>query len=281
LQTANSVIEAKLTVKDQQLSEYVMEIDNLRHTLSMHDEKEARNATVLLDRLREIEDLTTRIQQAEVVKESYHQHLLSSEELKKELEKSMSNSLFISQQLRENSHKLSEQHVHCQELELKLQKLSIERDALLSERHELECAVEELSARVRAEAEMASTEQQRADAVARAKDFLDQQLIELRQAHSALLDTNHSLETILGDANAEISSLNAELAHCHEREAEKDIALEKAQASQSMASEVEFLRAQLSEVRKQLIKRGIEEDAGVLAPKTLLDRDNHSRQVIR
>jgi chromosome segregation ATPase len=279
LQSSHAVIEAKLHVKEQQLHEYISEIEKLRHAVTQSDEKENRTNSILLDRLKEIDELSSRIQQAEVVKESYHQHLLSSEEIKRELEKSMSNSLFISQQLRESSHRLSEQHAYAQDLEVKLQRVSMQNEALASDKHELECAVEELSARVRAEAEMASTEQQRADACARAKEYLEKQVHELRQAHSGLADANHRLEQLLSEATAEISSLNSELIKSSEREAEKDIALEAAQQSQSMASEVEFLRAQLGEVRKQLIRRGIEEEASVLTPKTLMERENHSRQV--
>ena len=278
--TANeSALEARVAVKDSQIAEFRAEIESLRGTVNKHEDKEIRSASSFADKARELDEMKARIQQAEILKESYHQHMLSTEEIKKELEKSLANSQFLSQQLRDSSLRLNDQQTHIVDLEAKIRSFAQDKEFLVAEKHDLECVVEELTGRLTMEAEMASTEHTRAEACARSKEFLEIQVDQMREAHASSLEEVRELQDNVGDLNDRVAGLQAELVQAQRREADMNLQLEEAMQSSSVAAEVEHLRAQLNEVRKQLIKRGIDDETNLITPKTALERESHSREV--
>lgn len=66
----------------------------------------------------------------------------------------------------------------------------------------LEIEREELTKRVTAEAELASSSMMRADVACKGKEFIDQQLDEYRKAHSSALDAKAVLEQQLNQSRS-------------------------------------------------------------------------------
>lgn len=272
-------LEGSVELKESQINELREEIMSHKKRAGEFEDKEIRLNDIIQEKNRELEDLRDRVKQSEILRESFHYQQLSTEEMKKELEKSFNTNQYLSLQVREVNAKFSDISSVCSELQASLTAVTSERDALIKENSEFEAMVEELSKRVRAESSFAEAEKHRADVCLKTKEFLEQQVQELRQAHGSLGEKNHEQENEIIVLNRQIGSLNSEIEHLREKLLEAEDRLAAQSSSQAVASEVETLRNQLSEVRKQLIRRGIDEETNLTNPKAVLERENQSRQV--
>lgn len=90
---------------------------------------------------------------------------------------------------------------------------------------------------------------------------------------------NEVLEALLCDARETIFGLNKEMSLLQDRVNRSDAALAEAASAQAMAGEVEGLRAQLADVRKQLLKKDIDKETASLSPRDVIEREHQSRQV--
>lgn len=73
--------------------------------------------------------------------------------------------------------------------------------------------------------------------------------------------------------------MQSELQWTRSHLAEVEAAAVQTSSLQTAAAEVEHLRAQLNDVRRQLIKRDVEDEADLVAPRSLIEREAQGRQV--
>jgi chromosome segregation ATPase len=138
---------------------------------------------------------------------------------------------------------------------------------------------EELMRRMDAEAENAALARDRAEAAFRQKEQLEQQLERVQEAHEKSLKRCEGLEEASASVNSTVLTLQSDLAAAREECSDLETALEEAAGKQVLAQEVETLRSQLTDVRKKLAKRDIEEDVERLTPASLLEREKSNRRV--
>lgn len=279
LEKNNQSLEAALINKEDCIEEMQGEIKTLRDRQNNFEEKEESIFQLQSGTMRELDELRARAKKAELVKDSYHRQLSSNEDLRRELEKTTENNSFLSKQLREATKVSSELQQQQASLEDRLSHITRERDQYYSDARDLEAMANELSKTVQAEQEIARNANLRGDGATRGKEFMDQQLEEMRTAYGNMMDENSALESELCETKAQMMQLSKDLSLSREKAAMVDAALAEAAGAQALASEVECLRAQLSDVRKQLIKRDIEEDANSVSPRAVLEREAHTRQV--
>jgi chromosome segregation ATPase len=138
---------------------------------------------------------------------------------------------------------------------------------------------EELMKRMDAESENATLARERAEVAIRQKEQLEQQLEKLQDAYEKSLKRCEVMEESEANLNSSMLTLQSELAQTREECSDLETALEEAAGMQVLAQEVETLRAQLTDVRKKLAKRDIEEDVDRLTPATMLEREKNNRKV--
>jgi chromosome segregation ATPase len=138
----------------------------------------------------------------------------------------------------------------------------------------------ELMKRMDAESESASLAMERAEVAIRQKEQLEQQLDRVQGSYENALKRCEVMAEAEASLNSTLLTVRSELAQKSEECADLETALEEAAGKQVLAQEVETLRAQLTEVRRKLAKRDIEQDAGDrLTPASLQEREKNNRRV--
>jgi chromosome segregation ATPase len=224
------------------------------------------------------EDMHVQIRKAEHTTESLTRLKASASETQRELSSSVETTTNLDIKLRDSIRLCNEKEAIISNLENSIMLSDKERENLLSEISNLEEVRIELSKKAVAETEIALFQKQRADTANRGKEFTDQQIDEMNASHAQILESNTSLESQLSFAKSNISSLQTELNSFKEKNEDLEIQLVENKGAQAMATEVECLRQQLSTVRKQLVKRDMEDDAQV-SPRAVIEREQHSRGV--
>jgi seryl-tRNA synthetase len=133
--------------------------------------------------------------------------------------------------------------------------------------------------RVKAEMEASEAAKKRAETVAQGRDFMDRQVQEMQEKHQDMLRRNSALEKELTASKTSVSELQAEVSTLRERLVQTEAAAEQASGMHAILHEMDELRVQLRTLRSEKLRRGIEEDAGVIAPKAVIDRVEESKQV--
>jgi chromosome segregation ATPase len=142
-----------------------------------------------------------------------------------------------------------------------------------------DAANEELTRRMEAECDTASVAHSRVEAAIREKEHVEQQLKRVSESHAHSLTRCEELEESEASLKSSILTLQSELAQSREECSDLTTALEEAAGHQTLAHEVTTLRAQLSEVRRKLAKRDIEEESHSLTPASVLEREKNNRRV--
>lgn len=149
----------------------------------------------------------------------------------------------------------------------------------MDEVRDLEAAQSELQKRLVAEGEASESARIRAEVAGRGREFVDAQIDELKVAYNKSVDLNRQMEAELTTAKSAVNTHLTELASAREHNRQLEEQLAHMETSQSMAMEIECLRAQLSEMRRQLVKRDMDDESASISPKYALDREQNSRIV--
>jgi chromosome segregation ATPase len=138
---------------------------------------------------------------------------------------------------------------------------------------------EEVMRRMDAESESASLARDRAEAAIRQKDQVEVQLEKLQECYEKTLKRCGEVEEQDASNQSAMLTLQSDLSQSKDECADLETALEELAGMQVLAQEVETLRAQLTEVRKKLAKRDIEDDVDRVTPATMLEREKNNRKV--
>lgn len=281
--TSESIIknyETKLTAKDALIEELQVEIEQLRNVQLANESKVLTLQDAADERHRQITELEVKLKQSDALAENYIKLQVTHNDLRREFEEILSLNASLSSQCNTQSNSLESLTKTARGYEQDLEELKLECDRLRRDNSNLESTREELIKRVKAEKEASEIAQSRAETAHRGRQFLEQQIEELRLANMDALNKEAQLEEELNSFRGQVSGLQTELVVLRERSTQLDAALEQASGAQAMVAEVDSLRAQLTEMRKQLLKKDVEDDAvATVAPRLVLEREHQSRQV--
>lgn len=254
--------DSKLLGKDEIISHLERDIIEMRNNLMVTEQEKMSIQQSLLDVTRKHEDLQSHMHLINMMEDGYNQTKNSNDLLRNELEQTSYNNVSLLEKIRELNKLIVDKASKEAELEEMLRKKDIEIDGILKELRYVDDNREQINSRIQAEIDARDAALERAEAAVRGRDFLDQQIKELRQSHSQSLDLNLSLEEQLTSSKATIADLQSELMKLKDIVEQSRTAFEEAAGKQAMVLEMDMLRNQLNEVRRQLIKRDIEEEAG-------------------
>ena len=271
--------ENRTSAKDELIANLKSDIQQIRKSQLQAEHEKVEVHSLLAQQAAINEELKSQLQMAEVMETSYNQTKHSNEELRVELEHALQANSALTDQARELNRVLAEKVSTIAELDEEAEKLRVMHEHLRKENADLEQDKENILGRVQAEVDAGEAARERAEAAARGRDFLDRQVRELREAHEKALSYSSSLEEQVTELKTSLADLQAEFSAAKEKLRESEAAVEQAAGMQGMVMEMEILRAQLNDVRRQLIKRDVEEEAGTMAPRAVMDREQQGRSV--
>ena len=280
LQITNDGLDGRIQAKDQLIDEYKDEISRLKKTIKSNDDKVNLITQALNTSVQSNEELKLKARKADNIHQTYMQLLKSYDDLKREYESVSISNETLDQKLKDSIITLEEKDNEIENLKDHNSQLKRQNAVHSEDIRNLEIEKDELTKRVVAEAELASSSMMRADVACKGKEFIDQQLDEYRKSHSNALDAKTSLEQQLNHSRNTILSLQNDLSESQKKIMEMEGLLSDASKNQAMASEVELLRNQLSDIRKKLLRREMEEEgSSTLSSKAIIEREQQSRAV--
>jgi len=279
LQNDFSALESKAESRDGLIRELELEVGQLRQKCLEAEQKVALSHETIVEQIKTSEDMDLRVKHADALKENYAQLQSEHADLRREFEILLKRNTEATTKNNECTLAINDSMKQLKHMEDQMDAMRRECDAYRSEIDTLELSREELLKRIKAEVETTQAANARADVALRGRLFLEKQIEELRLAHEESLNRESGFEEELSRAQAIISLLQNEASNLRDRAAQADSALEQAARAQAMATELECLRAQLSEIQKQLIRRDVEDEAGSIAPRAIIEREEHSRKV--
>eukprot|EP01038_Epipyxis_sp_PR26KG_P006650 gene6650-9129_t len=279
LQSSVDNFEQGLATKDNMMKELKNEIANLRRNQSAIEQRSFDNLQQLKEQAKSNQELKSKVDYALIIEDNYEQSKFSNEELRSELENALVTIANLSHDLREANKVANESVYSIESMKTQLYSVISEKDQLITELEELENHHDELLSRIEVEIETTKSAQSHAEAATRGKDFAEKQLSQLRETHQDAIQRAHKSEELCNESKSKISNLTSELNLAYDRIAELEDLTKGLQGMQSMMSEIDSLRNQLNEMKKQLIKRDLEDEAGNSAPRMILERENSGRQV--
>jgi len=271
--------EGRIQDASRQIAELQSELERSQRTQISAEQKYEYSSEVVQEQARDIAQLHGQVSNLEKLGIDYNHMKLTNENLRQDLEESINRNVQLTAQMHEvaaGNHQASSKEMANKEHILELE---LERDRLLDEAKSGTATFQELQKRLAAETEVAEASKLRADYAIKARQSYEDQVDELRLAHESVLDARNRIEAQLIEAGKANEGMRAELMASKDRNVELESRLVESDGAQKLSLEVEFLRSQLSELRKQQAKREVDEEAGSLAPKAILERETHSRKM--
>lgn len=279
LETIIHSSDNKTSSKDTMIQDLQNELSHLRR-VQTDSEKKIEFLSKLYDETKnQLEDCQQQNSQDSLARERLSQLQLSYADLQREYENTLQHSnddkkklLVVQQQNDEFKRVVSRLESETSNL----------RDLLAKSQHDveiLETSRDELIKHLKAEKDTSEAAQVKADVANRGKLYLERQINDLEAAHSSSLQREKQLENDLSQARKTIFENDNEIMKLKDRVQQLEGLEETARQSRQMEIELESLRTQLVEVRRQMVKRDVDEDATVLAPRAIFEREQQSRQV--
>lgn len=272
-------LEGRGGAKDELLSKLKIEIQELRESHTVMEQEKLD----ILEELKNVqawnEDLKVQLGSFEIMSDGYDQTRSSNDDLRAQLDAAQKAHASCLEQVRELNGKIKDKLANEVALEDTIRELRQEKEQFLKDLRDVESNRDQISDRVQAEINASEAAKERAEAAARGREFLDRQLHELQEKERETLRYNAALEEQLTLARTEISELQGEISSLREKLVQSESAVEQVSGMQAMVMEMDLLRAQLNDVRRQLLKRGVEDEAGVMAPQAIINREEQSRLV--
>jgi chromosome segregation ATPase len=272
-------LEIRMKSKDETMNDLKNEIQSARRSLLSSEQTNLDLNQKFTKQSKMFEDLKSRFDVTEMLERSYSESQQSNELLREEISQQKKINTDLKQRIKEVSSAYADQTSRLLALEQAMSECEEARGRLEREAGEWEGVREEMARRSDAERDNAEAARGRAAAALRGREFLEQQVAELRSERENTFSRCSSLDEQLRQAKGALGALQGEWAAARERLAEAEAVRDQLAGMQAMVAEVDGLRQQLNDVRKQLIKRDIEDEAGSFAPRALIERESHGRKV--
>jgi chromosome segregation ATPase len=269
----------KLNAKEELIQHLKEELLSIRSMHSSMEQEKLSTFQQLHEQTAANEELQTKLQLVDVFESGYQQTRSSNDDLRVELENSLTLNTTLNESIHELSSRLSEKSAMERSLNDQIKMLVSERDEYSVIVAELDKTVNELHSQLTTETQTRLALQEKADFAVQNRSFLDDQLVEVRRKFDEVKDENLQLMETENHYRQQMSQLEEENVTLLSQLKEMEHMQEEVRRSQSLSSEIESLRSQLSQMRKKLVQRDLEDEAGVLAPQAIVDREQQGRQV--
>jgi len=274
-----SGLEGRANGKEELINKLKREIQEVRNNLTEAEQAKLNLHEEVRRHESWNEELKLELGKFEVMRDGYQQTRSSNDGLRSELDAALKSNATYLEQIRELSLKIKDKNGNETGYEALVRELRAENDRVNKELKDLEKNQTQMNAQVRAEMEASEAAKERAQAAARGREFLDRQLHELQDKHGEVLRYNATLEEELTEVKTTASELQNEVYSLREKLVQSQSAVEQASGMQAMVMEMDLLRTQLNDVRRQLLRRGVEDEAGVMAPQAIAIREEECRKV--
>ena len=278
-QIASEEYELRLQQNQSMIGELQAELERAIRLRDMSEQKYEHVNTIVQDQAREMNQLSSQMAVNAKIATDYAHMKRSNDDLKNELKESVEKSVLQTNQIHSLSAELNELKNTEGLLNKQVLSLELEKDKIVQEHRSSEMAFNEMEKRLKAELDANTAASIRADSAIASRNALENQVDELKFAHDAVLETRNRLETDLGAKNKLENSLREELQEAKERVMKLESSLQENEGSQQLSIEVEFLRAQLTDLRRQLTKREVEDEASHITPSTFVEREEQNRRM--
>ena len=282
LKQSKLIDEATIKNKDAVAVSANEEISRQRKEISMWEAKfntlyEANN-----DAMRSNETLKIRLAQTANFGEQINAQEVNNKELRQELESVLVANHNYQLEINELNRARVEGEVREEKGSSELRDASAANRALAERIEELELVQEELSSRIRAETEVLEHARSQADVAARGREFVDAQVKDLKLHYETCAEQNRVLEEEMTTSKLQATHLQSEIIQARDRITQLEGLLQKQEGDRNLNMEIEYLRGQLNDMRKRLIKKDMQDaEAGGtnISSKAILEREQSNRAV--
>ena len=248
-----------------------------------HEEQEERNF-YLTDQIRQktiaYEEIKDSDNKVEALQNSNMYLNQTMDELKNELDAAYSKNTSLQHELREEKHRYEDRELKDEVTKSQLETVTKDRNRLKSEAEDWEKAHDELAGRVAAEIEAAERSRAIAESAQKEASTLVKRIDELTQTYQNSCIDNEKLLSELTQNKLQFAAVQQELQSATDRASEADRLQTDLQHSQETCRELELVRSQYMDLRKQVIRRDMEEGVNELATTMSAEQKQSTHELI-
>jgi chromosome segregation ATPase len=272
---------------EKQIQELKDSNQMLRSMKSNTDEAASNMHNKYADQVKELEEYKIRSRKFDTISEKYTWLQQNGEEVRRELEDTLRRNTALSRQSREAQDLATAREGEVHRYQDALEEATARIKELEEENKDILDVQKELTLQIGVHTAALAAERTRSEDARVNRQYLDAHVNELRDAHSSALQQCASTESELAAANTKISALMVELTTRREQAQQVEAAQQEAEHAHTLSVEVETLRGELTNVRKQLVRRDVEDEANAassgdgsgLSSKAMSERETNSRKV--
>lgn len=272
-------LEKKGQTKDDLIQSLKDELLSVRKSQMAFEEEKEQVYSRLNQQATINQELQAQLQLVGAKESGYHETIESNAELRDALEKTLLLNTALNNQVRDLQGHLSEKTAQEHALQQENLQLHSIRTQLLEEISVLQREHDDTVGRMDAEIDAKLAAQEKADAAVKNRLFLENQMTAMRTSYEDALNSSAQLEREVAEHKQTISDLQEQILHLREKETQLEKLQQQVTNQQAVSLELETLRTQLQVMRKKLVKKDLEEEAQVVAPRALLEREQQGRLV--
>jgi hypothetical protein len=237
------------------------------------------SSSVIQEQQQQLTQMQAAAEQTELLRADYSKISASDQQMRLDLQEAVQKNVSLTNQIHEAVARANTESTKVGGLSATILELENNNDRLRRDLEESTTAFREMERRLDAEAEVAESASSRAESAVRARDALEGQMEDLKFAHESVLDARNRVEVDFNKAVNELEDTRRELGVVREQKSVLEKQVAEAEGSSNLAVEIEFLRSQLAQLRGQQARRDVEQEAGELAPRAILEREEQSRKM--
>lgn len=272
-------LEKKGQTKDDLIQSLKDELLSVRKSQMAFEEEKEQVYSRLNQQATINQELQSQLQLIGAKESGYHETIESNAELRDALEKTLLLNTALNNQVRDLQGHLSEKTAQEHALQQENLQLHSIRTQLLEEISVLQREHDDTVGRMDAEIDAKLAAQEKADAAVKNRLFLENQMTTMRASFEDALSSSSQLEREVAEHKQTVSDLQEQILHLREKEVQLEKLQQQVTNQQAVSLELETLRTQLQVMRKKLVKKDLEEEAQVVAPRALLEREQQGRLV--
>lgn len=272
-------LTAVSATKDAHIASLTKDLKEIRKAQKETEQSKLDTFRALNDQEALNEELQMQLQLNDVAGSGQLLSQEASEELRAQLEESLATSAALNEQLVEMNNRISQKAQAERRLSEALQTTTADNQRLSSELAALTARNALLESNITVETSARLAAGQHAETVLRNRRFLDDQLADLKEAYHISQTARGQLEVDLANTREELEALLGQYQEQDQLVQQLSVKAAAADQRADCTAEIDSLRTQLNQLRRQMIKRDMEEQAGVLPPKVIIDREQAGRAV--
>eukprot|EP01031_Cornospumella_fuschlensis_P005962 gene5962-7412_t len=257
-------MDTKAHAKDDLIATLKDELLDLRRVNANNEQEKLEAYRYLSELEASNQDLTMKLHLADVSTHGLQERQSATEQLRHELEESLQLNTSLNEQVRELNEKLQGKYLNERKLNEVASQAQSEKDSMSRECEDLRSQMQSLLAAMRTESEAKAAIAEKSASIIKNRDFLDSQVEELRETVQIMQRNTLQLEEEIDQYKERLDEAYGELQAKEKFIEELSVKAHKADEMSPLLVEVDSLRTQLNALRKQMIRRDLEDQAGIL-----------------